>query len=271
VAWRRSPRRWGRSRESWGSYDYPPYVPVAERRRLAAKEVEKRKQKGLSVEPIAIEGRLIARTFWGKSWCEHLEGYSDYVNRLPRGRTYVRNGSVLHLTVAPGRVDALVQGTSLYEVTVNVDALQRARWKEVVTACSGQIDSLVELLRGNLSHGVMRVVTDRKRGIFPSPTEIDMDCSCPDAAGMCKHIAAVLYGVGARLDNQPELLFVLRKVDHLELLSLEPKAPPAKGRSGKRVITDADLSSVFGIEIEPEVEGASRKPKKPMKARKPSR
>ena len=234
-------------------YEYPPYVPAAERRRRAAREVEKRRKQGMTVEPVAIEGRAIARSFWGKAWCHHLESYSDYENRLPRGRTYVRNGSVLHLTVGPGRIDALVQGTALYEVCVTVTPLPRPRWKGIVVACSGQIDSLVELLRGKLSDGVMRVVTDREEGLFPAPHQIQLDCSCPDSATMCKHVAAVLYGIGARLDERPELLFTLRKVDHLELLSAgtTARAGPTR-RADARAIATSDLGDVFGIEIEGE-------------------
>jgi uncharacterized Zn finger protein len=231
-------------------YDYPPYVPVAERRRRAAREIEKRRKKGEKIEPVAIEGRTIARSFWGKAWCGHLESYSDYANRLPRGRSYVRNGSVLHLSVGPGRIDALVQGTSLYEVTVEVASLGKPQWKRIVGACSGQIDSLVELLRGRLSDGVMRVVTDRDKGLFPAPRQIELRCSCPDSAGMCKHLAAVLYGIGARLDDRPELLFTLRKVDHLELLSASTKSPRTKRRADEREIAEGDLGSVFGIEID---------------------
>ncbi len=231
---------------------YRPYVSAADRRQRATREVAKRKKKGLAVDPVTIEGRTIARSFWGKAWCDHLESYSDYANRLPRGRTYVRNGSVLHLAVGPGRIDALVQGSELYEVSVNVTPLARPRWKGVVDACSGKIDSLVELLRGKLSDGVMRVVTDRDKGLFPAPSQIRLECSCPDWAQMCKHVAAVLYGIGARLDERPELLFTLRKVDHLELLS----AGPMPGRAGlarrpdARAIAPSDLGSVFGIEID---------------------
>jgi uncharacterized Zn finger protein len=240
--------REGRSDLAW--YEYRPYVSAAQRRQRAAREVAKRTKKGLAIEPVTIEGRTIARSFWGKAWCDHLEGYSDYANRLPRGRTYVRNGSVLHLALAPGRVDALVQGSALYEVSVTITPLARPRWKGVVAACSGEIDSLVELLRGKLSAGVMRVVTDRDRGLFPAPAQIRMKCSCPDWATMCKHVAAVLYGVGARLDARPELLFTLRQVDHLELLSAGATAPGRARRSEARTIATSDLGSVFGIEID---------------------
>ena len=242
---------------SW--YEDRPYVSVARRRESASSELAKRKKKGLAAEPVTIEGRTIARSFWGKAWCDHLEGYSDYANRLPRGRTYVRNGSVLHLAVAPGHIEALVQGSSLYEVSVDVTPLAPPRWKGVVDACSGKIDSLVELLQGKLSDGVMRVVTDRESGLFPAPSQILMECSCPDWATMCKHVAAVLYGIGARLDERPELLFTLRKVNHLELLSAGATAPGPARRPDARAIASSDLGSVFGIEIDVQPEKAVRR------------
>jgi uncharacterized Zn finger protein len=248
-------------------YEFRPYVSAAERRHRAAREVAKRRKKGLSVEPVTIAGRAIARTFWGKGWCDHLESYSDFANRLPRGRTYVRNGSVLHLGVGPGRIDALVQGSELYEVLVNVAPLASPRWRNIVRACAGQIDSLVELLQGKLSHGVMQVVTDRDRGLFPAPKQIQMKCSCPDWATMCKHVAAVLYGIGARIDEQPDLLFTLRKVDHLELLAAGIKAPSAHRSSAGRTLAVSDLENVFGIDIDIRGSGAAGQPR----ARQPRR
>lgn len=244
-------------------YEYRPYVSAAERRQRAEREVARRRKRGLSVEPVTLEGRAIARSFWGKAWCDHLESYSDYANRLPRGRTYVRNGSVLHLGVGPGRIDALVQGSELYEVSVDVTSLPRPRWKSIVKACSGKIDSLVGLLQGRLSDAVMRVVTDRDKGLFPSPSQIQMECSCPDWAQMCKHIAAVLYGTGARLDERPELLFALRKVDHLELLSAGVTASGPARRADDRAIAPSDLGAIFGIEIDtqPRTGGRRSKPR----------
>jgi uncharacterized Zn finger protein len=251
-------------------YEFRPYVSVAEKRRRIAREAAKRKKKGLAVEPVTIAGRAIAKTFWGKAWCDHLESYSDYANRLPRGRTYVRNGSVMHLAIRAGRIDALVQGSELYEVAVTVAPLARARWKAIVNDCAGEIDSLVELLRGRLSAGVMRVVTDRRGGLFPAPDQIALKCSCPDWASMCKHVAAVLYGIGARLDERPELLFTLRRVDHSELLSAGGVGPRAPERREAATIATGDLSEVFGIELDlgggtndaappsPDEEGGSR-------------
>src|SRR5262245_10633830 len=199
-------------------FEFRPYVPVAQRRAQAAREVEKRRKAGKAVSPVVIEGRAIANTFWGKAWCDNLESYSDFENRLPRGRTYVRNGSVVDLQIQPGKVTALVSGSELYEVRVDIATLPSAEWSSIKSRCAGQIGSLVELLQGKLSKGVIEIVTAHNGGLFPRPREIEMSCSCPDWAGMCKHIAAVLYGVGARLDHEPEMLFLLRNVDHQELI-----------------------------------------------------
>ncbi len=234
------------------NYGFAPYVPVAERRRQAQRELEKMRKKGLVVQPIKIDGRIIAKTFWGKAWCENLESYSDFENRLPRGRTYARNGSVVHLEIQPGRISAHVSGSELYSVEITISSLPDPHWKCVKGQCAGQIGSLVELLQGRLSKSVMDVVTQRGGGLFPKPAEIKMKCSCPDWAGMCKHVAAVMYGVGARLDDKPDLLFLLRKVDHLELIAGAVDgatvADAAKSR-GKKTIAARDLADVFGIEM----------------------
>ena len=224
------------------------YVPVAARRAKARREMNKLRKKGKDIQPIEIEGRTIARSFWGKRWCEHLESFSDYANRLPRGRTYVRNGSVCHLAIQPGRIDAIVSGSELYDVTIRIDKLKAVVWKSVKTRCSGQIGSMLELLQGKLSQQVMGVVTDRDRGLFPKPGEIKLDCSCPDWATMCKHVASVLYGVGSRLDDRPESLFLLRGVDTAELIATE-MALPGDAASDDALADDA-LAGIFGIDLD---------------------
>lgn len=231
-------------------YDYKPYVPVAQRRAQAAKEVAKLKRKGETITPVVIEGRNIASTFWGKAWCDNLEGYSDFENRLPRGRTYVRNGSVVNLQIEKGRVKALVSGSELYKIQIDIAPVSEARWRALKRQSAGQIGSLVELLQGKLSKGVMELMTDRDHGLFPSPSDIEMRCDCPDYAGMCKHLAAVLYGVGNRLDSSPELLFLLRGVDHLELIEEALPAAPRDDNRGAPTIASEDLGAIFGIEVD---------------------
>lgn len=229
---------------------YPPYVPVGARRARARLELRALREGGLEAQPVEIKGRgrAIARSFWGQRWCEHLESFSDYANRLPRGRTYVRNGSVCHLAIEAGGVDAMVVGRELYNVTIRIRKLKRPTWKAIKAACAGQIGSVLELLRGRLSDQVMEVVTDRDAGLFPQPGEIKLACDCPDWATMCKHAAAVLYGVGARLDKSPELLFRLRGVDEAELIAADMALP--EGAATADTLADDDLGSIFGIELD---------------------
>ena len=233
----------------WGGYR--EYVPVAERRKKAAAEVGRRARKGERIEPVAIAGRKIATTFWGKAWCDNLERYGDYANRLPRGRTYVRNGSVVNLQITAGRVDATVSGSSLYTVVIMVDRVEEARWKALSAECSSGLASLVELLAGQLSSGVMERLCARGTGLFPLPKELQFRCSCPDYASMCKHVAATLYGVGARLDQRPELLFELRHVDASDLIAKASTAAVLDRAEGSaRVIADDDLGAIFGIDLD---------------------
>lgn len=257
----------------WG---WKPYVPVAERRRKAVRAMEKRRKQGHPVSPVVIQGRAIATTFWGKAWCDNLERYSDYANRLPRGRTYVRNGSVVDLQVAAGSIRAFVSGSELYEVGLKIAPLAKARWKSICDDCAGAIDSVVELLRGRLSKGVMERVCRQNQGLFPSPAEIKLSCSCPDWAGMCKHVAAVLYGIGARFDQQPELLFRLREVDEQELIVQAGSALPfgSQQPATAKVLGREDLADVFGLEMapsaSPEDERTDQKSAKPKRAKAPA-
>ncbi len=230
---------------------WAPYVSVAQRRADAARLIKALKKKGRVCLPVVIEQRAIATTFWGKKWCANLEAYSDYENRLPRGRTYARNGSVVDLQIGRESITALVSGSSMYEVNVTVRPLEPAKWQSILARCAGQVASLVELLQGRLSAGVMEVVAQAGSGLFPAPGQIRFRCSCPDGAGMCKHIAATLYGVGHRLDRQPELLFLLRNIDPAELIQNAVnaslvQAPADTGQS----LGDADLSALFGIDLD---------------------
>ena len=228
-----------------------PYVSVAKRRQRAARKIAKLKKSGRVISPVKIEGRKIARTCWGESWCENLEAYSDYDNRLPRGRTYARNGSVIDLQIEAGRVRAMVSGSSFYNVDIKITPLAKKRWDEIKTQCAGKIDSMVELLQGSISKGVMEIVTHHGEGLFPSPREISLSCSCPDWATMCKHVAAALYGVGARLDHEPEMLFTLRGVEPAEMIAAAVSGPPAASKSGRgRILKTDDVSAVFGIDLD---------------------
>ena len=234
-----------------GYFGWKPYVPVAERRKKAEKVAAKMQKSGVTLTPV-IGGRgSIAKTFWGKAWCENLECYSDYSNRLPRGRTYVRNGSVIDLKIVEGAVQAQVMGSSLYKVAVSVAAVPAPQWQAISADCAGSIASLVELLQGRLSKAVMERICTPKTGLFPAPKEISFTCSCPDWASMCKHVAAVLYGIGVRLDNQPDLLFSLRRVNAKDLVAQAGAGLPKNKKvpATTKVLDASLLADVFGIEM----------------------
>jgi len=229
---------------------WAPYVSVAQRRRQAAGELARLAKSGQGTSPVIIKGRAIATTPWGKAWCDNVERYSDYANRLPRGRTYVRNGSVIDLQISSGQVVARVSGSSLYRTTISVQPVPKTRWQQICADCAGGIDSLVELLQGRLSKAVMDRLCRQGDGLFPAARDIRLECSCPDGAVMCKHVAAVLYGVGARLDHQPELLFTLRQVDASELLSTAGSGVFTANVSRERTLAGDDLSALFGLDME---------------------
>lgn len=230
---------------------WPVYVSVASRRQKAERELARLQKTGHGVTPVVIKARTIASSVWGKAWCHTMEGFGDYQNRLPRGRSYVRNGAVINLEIAPTRVTASVSGSSIYAVTITIAALPATRWKALRQDCAGRIDSLVDLLQGRLSRNVMERMCQPGTGLFPLASEIKFFCSCPDGARMCKHIAATLYGIGARLDDEPDLLFCLRGVDHTELVSEISKSLPQKGSSAAstKILEGEDMAAMFGLDL----------------------
>ncbi|SMP76049.1 Uncharacterized conserved protein, contains Zn finger domain [Neorhodopirellula lusitana] len=231
---------------------FTPYVPVGQRKAEGKLEAQRRLKKGESLQPVEINGRAIATTFWGKGWCSHLEKYCDYSNRLPRGRTYARNGSITDLRISKGKITSMVCGSSLYDITIKIDALPSGRWADIYRSCSSSIHSMMDLMRGRLGDDVIRRITDPQSGMFPASDELHLKCSCPDGAYLCKHLAATLYGVGHRLDTLPDLLFQLRGVDQNDLISqaFSPEgASSAMGLDQGSGLDGADLSDIFGIDL----------------------
>ena len=268
--------RWRRHRYN-GYSDFPVYVSVGEKRAKAEKSLAKLMKKNPSVKPVIIEGTAISSSWWGKSWNRNLEGYADYSNRIGRGRSYVRTGAVLDLQILPGEITALVQGTRSkpYSVTIEISEIAPATWKKLKKTCAGKLDSLPELLAGKFPKALGELFTEQGKGLFPSPEEIDFSCTCPDHAFMCKHVAAALYGVSARLDTEPGLFFTLRKVKVEDLVSetVQSKSQELLNRAKKksaRVMEDSDLSAIFGIQLD-EGPGFAPSPVSPPAAKTPTR
>lgn len=235
-------------------YGYAPYVSVAEKKAKSLKALAKLKAKNKDLEPITIEGRTLAKSWWGKAWNQNLESYADYSNRIARGRSYVRNNAILDLKITKSEVKAIVQGSSSkpYTITIQIDKLSNERWNKVITLCNHRINTLEQLVTGSFPKELEVLFKERKYGLFPSPKEIHFDCSCPDWASMCKHVAAVLYGIGARLDTNPVLFFELRDIDSMELVkkSMESKLDSMLKNADKRSdrkIADKDVFDLFGF------------------------
>jgi len=226
---------------------FPRYVSVRERRAAALRASGQLEKRGHKLEPIVLEGAKIAHSFWGKAWCKNLEAYGDFANRLPRGRSYLRHGAVIDLRIAKGHAFAKVKGTRLYDVTVEIEPLSKRRLEGLTALCQGQIDSMVALLRGDLPEALVAAMVEPESGLFPEPDQLRFNCSCPDSAALCKHIAATLYGIGARFDRKPETFFTLRSVEVQELLAQGVAAAPKRGAQAKA----GALEKLFGIELEP--------------------
>ena len=236
---------------------FPRYISVAEKRAKAARKLKQLRKKNPAIQPIVLEGRAIAKTWWGKSWNLNLERYADYSNRIGRGRSYVRHGAVLDLQISAGQVKSLVQGsrTKPYTVTIKIKGITKGIWQNMKAACAGKLDSLPELLSGKFPKTLEEVFTAQGRGLFPSPPEISFDCSCPDWAYMCKHVAATLYGIGTRLDDNAGLFFKLRKVKIDDLIQQTLKDQTYKlldkaAKMGTGKIAESELSGMFGIDME---------------------
>lgn len=237
-----------------GYHGYPKYQSVEEKKAKARKALEKLKKKNPDIEPVIIEGRTLAKSWWGKAWNLNLESYADYENRIERGKSYVRNNTVLNLKISKGLVEAKVQGSvsKPYDVNIRIEALSSKKWEQVIALCNNRIDSLEQLIEGKFPKELEVLFTDKKYGMFPSPKEIYFDCSCPDWASMCKHVAAVLYGIGTRLDLNPMLFFELRDLDGQELVrkSMEQKLESMlknAGKKSKREIAHKDVADLFGL------------------------
>lgn len=231
------------------------YEEAQERKDRLAREIAKRKKRGEKFEPLAAPSgqKKLCATFWGQAWCRNLESYQQYESRLPRGRSYLRQGNVYNLEIGAGQLSAVVAGSELYDTSIYIQPLPKKQWNEIVNSGAGQVGSMLDLLVGKLGDGLMHILTDPQDGLFPKPKEIRFDCSCPDHADMCKHVSAVLYGVGVMLDTKPELLFTLRGVDQAELLTNASNTAITGLSANTGDLAEADLSAIFGIDLGGEV------------------
>lgn len=238
----------------WDTGDTFSQPTAEELRRKAKASSANAAKKELKYEPILpFTRRSICTSWWGQAWCENLERYADFESRLGRGKRYVKNGTVLDLKIKKGKVEARVQGTrkTPYKVEIRISPLSEEKCGEIIDKCGRRIENMESLIRGEFPVELKDLFL-AKDGLFPSPREISFNCSCPDWALMCKHVAAVMYGIGVRLDENPFYFFELRGIDADRFINvaLESKVESMLSNADKktdRVIDDADLTELFGV------------------------
>lgn len=227
---------------------------VAEIRKKASATKKQDKKKGKEFAPVVIQGRTIAKNWWGKAWCENLERYADYTNRIDRGKRYVRSGAIVDLQIDSGKVLAKVQGTRKipYKVEIRISPLSEEKCQSIIERCTTKLENVEQLLEGNFS-SEMKALFEGEDGLFPSPREISFNCSCPDWALMCKHVAAALYGIGARFDEQPLMFFKLRGIDFNHFIDvtlankIEVMLKNAEHPQSDRIMCEDRLTELFGV------------------------
>ncbi|WP_294374419.1 hypothetical protein [uncultured Clostridium sp.] len=235
-------------------YRYYQYETTEDKKEKAEKSLKKLRKKNPNISPVIIKGNKIAQSWWGSAWNKNLEKYADLKNRMGRGKNYVKNGLVLDLQIKTGEIDGIVQGSgsNYYEVNIKIDKLKKSKWKNIMEFCNHKIDTLETLIEGKFPKEFQEIFNKSEYGLFPHPKEIHFKCNCPDSARVCKHVAAVLYGTGARIDEDPLLFFKLRDVDFQDLLkkSIEEKMNSMlknAGKKSKRVIDDNEIEDLFGL------------------------
>ncbi|MCD8049505.1 MAG: hypothetical protein LUG52_07895 [Clostridia bacterium] len=233
--------------------DYYKNLTNDELRESAEESSKKAKRKGAALEPIVVEGRKITKNWWGNAWCANLEKYADYENRIDRGKRYVRSGAVIDLKIEEGKVLAKVQGSrrTPYKVEIAIKPLDEKKCEKIIEKCGRKIQNAEMLAEGNIPEELQDLFCSDE-GLFPKPKEIGFMCSCPDWAVMCKHVAATLYGVGVRLDDDPLLFFKLRGIDSDGFINtaVQNKVEAMlanENRDSPRIIRDADAMKMFGI------------------------
>lgn len=161
-------------------------------------------------------------TWWGEQWLNALT-HIDYDNRLPRGRTYANKGAVKDLKLSGGALHAKVQGSRPrpYQVSIQVPSLTEKNVENLLDALVSDPGVIARLLNGELDPSVLTHAQYLGIAIFPSKwKDLAMQCSCPDWAVPCKHLAAAIYLMSREIDSNPFLVFSLRSVDLAQRLKV---------------------------------------------------
>lgn len=238
---------------------YQNYISISDQKAMALKS-KKRLEKNLnrSLEPIILASTKLATSWWGKMWNTNLERYAEYSNRIGRGKTYVKNELVIDLQIEESKVFAYVQGKRRdpYQIAIYIDPTKPGLIEQIKEKCQGKLDTVEELLEGKFSKEISSIFMIQGAGLFPEPKEIKFRCSCPDYTSCCKHVSAVLYGIGSKLDVNPLLFFTLRGINLDDFLkdviiskteNILDKGIKCKS---KRIIDNANIEDLFDIDLD---------------------
>jgi len=161
---------------------------------------------------IRLESTKMGATWWSKKWISLLDSFG-WSNRLARGRRYARSGQVVNVTINPGVITAKVQGTRSipYDVVISIPPFTTSQWTKIFKELDAQAIYTAKLLASEMPSDIEDVFTRAQVSLFPqSKRDLTTECSCPDSANPCKHIAAVYYVIGEEFDRDPFLIFHLR-------------------------------------------------------------
>lgn len=243
---------------SYGYYSFQKPPTIDELKEKARKATKK------EYHPVVLSSRTISSSWWGKAWCSNIDLYADQYNRLDRGKKYVRADCVVDLEINGGTVEAKVVGSrkTPYDVKVTIDPIKAENYERITSIAEGKLKSMEALESGEFPKEYQELFTMKESGLFPKLGEIHFYCSCPDSSRICKHIAAVLYAIGSRLDDDPFLFFSLRGIDVKEFAGRIIKKEAARIWQGveskldkERVISEDEARHLFGYEIPPECGG----------------
>lgn len=232
---------------------FAPYQTIDELRNKNIKKKITYIKKHPDANPIVLTGTL-GKTWWGKAWNQNLERYADYANRLPRGKRYIKAESIFDFSIEQGYVKGIVAGSGRtpYEVSIQIDPLSEKDWDNLQKLCGNRIESMDLLLQGKFPQELKEQFFMKDHGLFPSPKQIHIDCSCPDYAILCKHAAAILYAVSIRLDENPSLFFELRNISMNQLIkkalgeNIDQLIKNSKKKS-KRILDEEDIEGLFHL------------------------
>ncbi|MEO0933810.1 MAG: SWIM zinc finger family protein [Cyanobacteria bacterium J06641_2] len=184
-----------------------------------------------------------SRTWWGDKFIQALEDISDE-SRLKRGRSYARNGKVKSFSIQENCISAKVKGSvnpyfgvykePTYKINIEIKPIAKTKWKQAIDKLSSKASVVSRLLLNEVPENIEDTFSELGLNLLPhSQEDFKTNCSCPDYANPCKHIAGVYYLVASQLDQNPFLLFELRGLSKTELQNKLAASPLGKALSSE--------------------------------------